>query len=60
MRDQLVPVPRTPNVDTILDEWLKYLQNEEDDKRRYANDPNPVSSLHQTYPIRWRTDSPPK
>ncbi|GAA5826716.1 hypothetical protein JCM5353_000091 [Sporobolomyces roseus] len=33
---QLVPVPRTPNVDTILDEWLKYLQNEEDDKRRLA------------------------
>ncbi|GAA6013239.1 hypothetical protein JCM11491_006325 [Sporobolomyces phaffii] len=33
---QLVPVPRVPNVDTILDEWLKYLQNEEDDKRRLA------------------------
>ncbi|GAA5988582.1 hypothetical protein JCM5350_004463 [Sporobolomyces pararoseus] len=33
---QLVPLPRVPNVDTILDEWLKYLQNEEDDKRRLA------------------------
>ncbi|GAA5835364.1 hypothetical protein JCM3766R1_004767 [Sporobolomyces carnicolor] len=33
---QLVPLPRLPNVDVILDEWLKYLQNEEDDKRRLA------------------------
>ncbi|GAA5922891.1 Eaf3p [Sporobolomyces koalae] len=33
---QLVPLPRVPCVDTILDEWLKYLQNEEDDKRRLA------------------------
>ncbi|GAA5870359.1 hypothetical protein JCM16303_001975 [Sporobolomyces ruberrimus] len=35
---QLVPLPRMPSVDTILDEWLKYLQNEEDDKRRLAGE----------------------
>ncbi|GAA6058684.1 hypothetical protein JCM10212_003372 [Sporobolomyces blumeae] len=33
---QLVPLPRNPSVDIILEEWLKYLQNEEDDKRRLA------------------------
>ncbi|CEQ38904.1 SPOSA6832_00380, partial [Sporobolomyces salmonicolor] len=33
---QLVPLPRNPSVDVILDEWLKYLQNEEEDKKRLA------------------------
>ncbi|GJN91680.1 hypothetical protein Rhopal_004703-T1 [Rhodotorula paludigena] len=33
---QLVPLPRVPNVDVILDEWLIYLQNEEEDKKRIA------------------------
>ncbi|GAA5914015.1 hypothetical protein JCM6882_002597, partial [Rhodosporidiobolus microsporus] len=33
---QLVPLPRNPSVDTILDEWMIYLQNEEEDKRRIA------------------------
>lgn len=32
--EQLVPLPRVPNVDTILDEWNKYLQNEDHDRRR--------------------------
>ncbi|KDE08457.1 hypothetical protein MVLG_01239 [Microbotryum lychnidis-dioicae p1A1 Lamole] len=32
----LVPLPRVPNVDTILDEWNKYLQNEDPDRRRLA------------------------
>ncbi|SGY18209.1 BQ5605_C015g08008 [Microbotryum silenes-dioicae] len=32
----LVPLPRVPNVDTILDEWNKYLQNEDPDRRRYV------------------------
>ncbi|BGP63807.1 Esa1p-associated factor [Rhodotorula toruloides] len=33
---QLVPLPRVPNVDVILDEWLIYLQNEEEEKKRIA------------------------
>ncbi|GAA6036914.1 hypothetical protein JCM8097_006351 [Rhodosporidiobolus ruineniae] len=33
---QLVPLPRVPNVDTILDEWMIYLQNEDEDKKRIA------------------------
>ncbi|BGP12812.1 Esa1p-associated factor [Rhodosporidiobolus nylandii] len=33
---QLVPLPRNPSVDTILDEWMIYLQNEEEDKKRIA------------------------
>ncbi|SCV68265.1 BQ2448_386 [Microbotryum intermedium] len=32
----LAPLPRVPNVDTILDEWNKYLQNEDPDRRRLA------------------------
>jgi len=31
---QLVPIPRVPNVDTILNEWLIYLQNEEETRKR--------------------------
>lgn len=34
---KLVPLPRVPNVDTILDEWNKYLQNEDHDRRRYVS-----------------------
>ncbi|GAA6001761.1 hypothetical protein JCM10207_002303 [Rhodosporidiobolus poonsookiae] len=33
---QLVPLPRNPSVDTILDEWMIYLQNEEEEKKRIA------------------------
>ncbi|GAA5857196.1 hypothetical protein JCM8547_009364 [Rhodosporidiobolus lusitaniae] len=33
---QLVPLPRNPSVETILDEWMIYLQNEDEDKRRIA------------------------
>lgn len=33
---QLVPLPRVPNVEVILDEWLIYLQNEEEEKKRCA------------------------
>ncbi|GAA5864517.1 hypothetical protein JCM3774_005152 [Rhodotorula dairenensis] len=33
---QLVPLPRVPNVEVILDEWLIYLQNEEEEKKRIA------------------------
>ncbi|BGP44867.1 Esa1p-associated factor [Rhodotorula kratochvilovae] len=33
---QLVPIPRLPNVDTILNEWLIYLQNEEETRKRVA------------------------
>ncbi|GAA5911555.1 hypothetical protein JCM8208_006872 [Rhodotorula glutinis] len=33
---QLVPIPRVPNVDTILNEWLIYLQNEEETRKRVA------------------------
>lgn len=32
--EQLVPLPRVPNVEVILDEWLIYLQNEEEEKKR--------------------------
>jgi mortality factor 4-like protein 1 len=33
---QLVPLPRNPSVDMILDEWMIYLQNEDEDKKRFV------------------------
>ncbi|KAM0793303.1 hypothetical protein ACM66B_000763 [Microbotryomycetes sp. NB124-2] len=35
-KNMLVPLPRVPNIDTILEEWNKYLQNETPDRRRIA------------------------
>lgn len=38
---QLVPLPRVPNVEVILDEWLIYLQNEEEEKKRCVSATRP-------------------
>lgn len=38
---QLVPLPRVPNVEVILDEWLIYLQNEEEEKKRCVRQTRP-------------------